>query len=548
MQNISYVALTRCSTEEQRKKGASHESQLREITQNSRFENFECAKAFHETVSGWQNVERGTLDEIYQFCLQNPNVRFLIIQKWDRFYRNSLKALDWIDRFKKINVEVNAAEQWINYSGGSINTILGIYIGMAADESHNTSMRVKDRNRVWQEKGYWLHDVPLGYIRDLNSKDENGKTKIIIDTETSYFIKLVFDLLQQQVLEPHEIRKAVKKEGYDISSSAFYRMIANIFYAGHLKLKAYKKQEAKIIKSRYPAYITLEQFEINQNYLAEIKQKGGRKVKTNNQESVDLFPLKGHIKCNECGKNLTASKSKGKKQKYGYYHHNRCFVRIPSKAAESVINSILKDFELSDEYYYSLQAKVNDNIKVMTSDLRNKTAPIAAAITKSETRLSNLKYLLTDGDIQIDEYRNIKSSIEKEITNKKIELNRIHEQLEGINDKASEVLKLLNNLNGIYKNIDNQNKRLLLRTIFPEGFTIIAEKKGETTNYKCRTPKINELISILCLKSDSYDAQKKGLLEVIPCRTRHDATIEHETSVIDMFDAWIPLLNNIKIA
>lgn len=543
-----YVALTRCSTEEQRKKGASHESQLREITNHSRFDNFNLVKSYSETISGWKNVNRDTLDRIFQFCLQNSKINYLIVQKWDRFYRNSQKALYWIEKFKEIGVQVNAAEQWINYEGGSINTILGIYIGMAADESHNTSMRVKDRNRVWQAKGYWLHDAPYGYYRDIKNLDENGKSTIKKKAETEYAVNMIFDLLKQQVLAPHEIRKKVIAEGYKIPSSVFYRLIKNIFYAGHLYLKAYKKESEKVIKSRYPAYITLEQFYKNQTYIEQIKQKGGRKTTTNNNQSIELFPLKGHIKCNICNKNLTASKSKGKKKKYGYYHHNGCRVRIASKQAEQVICNVLQSFELEDEYYDMLQLYIAKELKTMTMDLRNRMKPLEAALTKNDKRLSKLKFLLTDDEISIEEYRTIKSQIQKDRVEKEVELKRIKKRLTNVDNETDSILKLLRNLQAIYFSCDNPHKRLLLDTIFPKGFTIEKVKVEQKTSYRCRTPKINDLLDILCWNSVGYHKQKTELLEVVPCRTRNDTKIEQEKDIISLFKEWQPLLNALNAA
>lgn len=515
-----YVVLTRCSTEEQRKKGASHESQLREIINHSRLEKFKLIKKYSETISGWKNVNRGTLDKIYNFCLHNPTVSYLIIQKWDRFYRNSERAWYWIKRFKDINVEINAAEQWINYEAGSINTILGVYIGQAADESDNTSRRVKDRNRIWKEKGYWLNYAPIGYVINKNKLDENGKSTIEKDSNQEECVNLIFKLLSLQTLEPHEIKKRVIKEGYKISSSSFYRLISNIFYTGHFVLKAYKNTPERLVKGRFPAYISLKQFETNQKYLEEVKHKGGRKVMTNTTESVELFSLKGMLKCNVCDKPLTASKSQGKRKKYGYYHHNGCKVRIPSKQAEILISNVLQSFELNDEYYETLRVYVQQEIKTLTSDLRKKLPPLEAGLSKNDNRLVKLKFLLTDDDISIEEYRSIKLQIEQDRAVKKNEIKRIKKSLSNVNEDAIKVLSVLHNLHEIYQKVDNQHKRLILNTVFPKGFTINEISEKGLKKYKCRTPKINRLIDTLCYKSGSYKNTKAELLDVVPLRAR----------------------------
>lgn len=521
MQNTNYyVVLTRCSTEEQRKKGASHESQLREIINHSRLEKLSLIKTYSETISGWKNVNRETLDKIYDFCLRNTNVSYLIIQKWDRFYRNSERAWYWIKRFKDISVEINAAEQWINYEAGSINTILGVYIGQAADESDNTSRRVKDRNRIWKEKGYWLNYVPLGYIINKNKLDENGKSTIQKDTNTEDCVNLIFKLLSLQTLEPHEIKKRVLKEGYQVSSSSFYRLISNIFYTGHFVLKTYKNTPERLVKGRFPAYISLKQFETNQKYLEQVKQKGGRKVMTNTVDSVELFSLKGILKCNVCDKPLTASKSQGKKKKYGYYHHNSCKVRIPSKQAEVLISNVLQSFELDAEYYETLKVYVQEELKTLTNDLRKKLTPLEAGLIKNDNRIKKLKFLLTDDDISIEEYRSIKLQIEQDREVKENEIKRIKKSLSNVNEEAKKVLNVLHNLQEIYQKVDNQYKRLILNTVFPDGFTINEIKEKGFKKYKCRTPKINKLIDILCCKSGGYKNTKAELLNVVPLRAR----------------------------
>jgi len=83
------------------------------------------------TISGLED-ERKELKSLYRELSQKPTkVDYILIQKWDRYFRNVEVGMMWIKKFSQIGIEINAVEQWVPFSQGVHNTFLGFYLGQA---------------------------------------------------------------------------------------------------------------------------------------------------------------------------------------------------------------------------------------------------------------------------------------------------------------------------------------------------------------------------------------------------------------------------------
>ncbi|MFY9310223.1 MAG: recombinase family protein, partial [Bacteroidia bacterium] len=73
-------------------------------------------------------------------------------------------------------------------------------------------------------------------------------------------------------------------------------------------------------------------------------------------------------------------------------------------------------------------------------------------------------------------------------------------------------LKLLKNLDTIYNNADTEGKQDIIGSIFPEK---IIYKEG-----RYRTPKLNNVVKLLCFNNKPFKGGKKGKhpkIEVLSC-------------------------------
>ncbi|HQO30499.1 MAG TPA: recombinase family protein [Accumulibacter sp.] len=135
----NFILYTRCSTEEQSKKGNSHEYQAEGVRRSGvvRVGRMQEVAALSDTVTGTRFDNRASgLDAAYKLCeRQRGTVSYLFVYRWDRLGRDVADCFDCIKRFRAVGVEVNCHDEWIDFSDPSYPLILSVKFGMAQSES-----------------------------------------------------------------------------------------------------------------------------------------------------------------------------------------------------------------------------------------------------------------------------------------------------------------------------------------------------------------------------------------------------------------------------
>lgn len=491
-----YIALTRRSVDEKNRPGASHEYQLNAIQQHYKVRDWKCVQIVSENITGWKNVERTKLNDLYQECSKRDDIDYVLVQVWDRFYRNMQLAFEWIEKFKNIGIEVNSVEQWIDYNAHSVNTMLGIYLGMAADESHKISERVKNATYVWMSRGYWCKSPPTGY-KKTTVLDENMKRVCIPDGDKSEGLKQAFELIGEKGMTVSQARKYLSKEGYKFSRSNFYKLVENPFYAGMIVLPKFRGNPSMKIKGKHQGLVSIELFERTQRQLNLHKFS---KDVVYISESEYLYPLKGSLLCTECGKSLYGNAPAGRSKRYPYYDHNKCGVRIKADVANDFVELALSDLEISNEQYLIIRNKVQSNIAKETQSLNKKLSLSKKELERNHSRKEKLSFRYLDDEVSKIEYDRLNLMLNDSISKLEIEVNKIETQLKQVDSILLNILDTMKNISSIYKNSTSERKRLFLQAIFPKGFEI--DRKDDKLSL--RTAEINKYILAILCKSDNY--------------------------------------------
>ena len=262
---MRYYIYSRCSTEEQRKKGNSHNYQIEGIFSNPKLKDAVHIGTFSDTISGTTFI-REDLESMYQLCnINRGHVDKVFVYRWDRFGRNVGEAFQMIKKFLDVGVEVNCLDSSIDFSDDNWPIILGVIFGMAQSESMKISSRTKDGLYQANSQGFFTGSAPVGYHRvSLNSYRSNGNVRTIMKP-----IPEIADILRKCFHEYIEVdSKALLFEKYGkilkTSRSAFFRIFQKIFYAGYIQLPAYKHYPAKVIKGQHEPIISLETWQQEQ--------------------------------------------------------------------------------------------------------------------------------------------------------------------------------------------------------------------------------------------------------------------------------------------
>jgi site-specific DNA recombinase len=122
------ILYVRVSTDEQARLGYSLGHQELVLTKFCELKGLEIAGVYREDHSA-KNFERPEYKKLFKFCkAHKKEIDYVLVTKWDRFSRNQRDALQEIKSFSDIGIEVNAVEQWIDFSIPHNKMMLSIYL------------------------------------------------------------------------------------------------------------------------------------------------------------------------------------------------------------------------------------------------------------------------------------------------------------------------------------------------------------------------------------------------------------------------------------
>jgi site-specific DNA recombinase len=491
------ILYIRVSTDEQTN-GYSPADQEERLIKYCERNDIDIIKIYHEDESARNFEDRPEWQNILSFIKQHKNlVDIILFAKWDRFSRNVAEAYVTIRELAKYNVEPQAMEQPLDFSIPEQKLMLAIYLAAPEVDNDRRALNTFNGMRKGRKEGRWLGNALKGY---KNARDEQNKPIMILEgglMET--LTRKAFTDFATGLYTIEELRRKLNKEGFKCARSCFNDLLKNKNYLGKIFIPAYKDEPEQWITGKHEPLVSEEIFYQVQDIL-----KGRKKafpVKYSAQ--VNELPLRGFLTCPQCGKNLTGSASKGRSNKYYYYHCLKgCKERQRADYLNEILNNILSSFKMNQESMYLFAEILKQQTKNNNKENKVQIKKINEELDKQTMRLQNARTLMLDGEISAKEYKEMKIDIEEQIGT----LNRQKLQLisndENIAEHLDFCIALLSNLNGIYNVADIHTKQLIIGSIFPEK--LIFE------NSKYRTTKINEAVSLLCQSDkDSNDPKKR---------------------------------------
>lgn len=477
LENKRYIPLARASTPRQEGK-TSHERQLRQIY---RFADLGiCVFEIRDTVSGLKS-ERKSLDELLKKikAKQIPKPDFVLVEKWSRWMRNLLSALEYIDKFAALGVEVNAIFEWIEKDNPMRKMLLGMYLGRAQDQSKIISDNIASGMHLLRSQGFHRASVPPACYE----KKFSEQYQVNIETPngtTSIELKKALLELNEGVLTQAEIFTKREKD-LKLSRSVFYFACKNQFYAGYVWLIPYRGSKGKWIPAKHKALISPKVFFENQKI---IKSRARQTIKS---KKDDRFVLIGLLYCSISGWKMTGStttkkrKGRGCKIRYHYYHIRSSKEKIRGqryqvKQANEIISNCLKKFKLPLDKYNKAEQAIKKRVSTITSNRKQNEKKILARIEEVERHKKAIKKKYAIDEISVSEYREFNGSFESELKLLDSDLNDISLKKLEYEQIIKKVLSLVVNIHRLYNESSTENKRRILTAFFPDGFYLNLEK------------------------------------------------------------------------
>jgi len=487
--------MSRVSSDEQAK-GYSLDVQFEALEKYCERSEIDVAYTFREDHSA-KNFNRPAFKEFLIHAKQNKGkIDLLLITSWDRFSRNMEDSYAMIRQLKGLGIAVLAIEQPIDLSVPENKLILAMYLTMPEVDNDRRSIKIRGGMRAALKAGRWCRSAPFGY---RNTRDEDNNP-IIVHNSDAKNIKWAFQQASKGISQK-DLLDTLKERGTIISKTRFSILLRNPMYMGKIEVPAREKDPYQLIEGIHEAIVS-------ENLFYRVQQMLNSKsaIKKLPKTAISkALPLRGILKCSNCGVRMTGSHSRGKMGvRYAYYHCTACGERYRTERVNEIITEILTEFRFSKTNVKLHQELVKKLLNSDTQDGKNKTLKLQKEIATQNERIKRLQDQLADGIVSSQDFIEMKTRY--------LELKRQAEDklssFQGNTTEKSALLKQALNaaskLGKFYNKADSEAKTQLLSSIFPEML--------EFDGNKCRTPKINEAI-LLCLNADKgFGGNKSGKL------------------------------------
>ena len=464
--SMKAIIYTRVSTKEQFVMGLSPENQEKACSAFALSNGYGVEKVFIEEGESAKTANRTQLLELFGYCSKNKGkIDALIVWKLDRLARSAEDHFMIKAMLLKFGVKLMSATEPIDDSpsGKLMETVLA---GFAQFDNDVRTVRVSIGMQSRVKQGRWVWSAPLGY---KNASDGAGPI-LIKDELRADLIKHLFEEFSKGIYSQKEICYMANglglrtKAGKFISQQTMHKILSNKVYAGYIC----SSMVAEDVKGLHDALITEQIFYQCQDIIS-----GKKSIANIRSVNNPAFPLRGLLRCADCGSKLTGSFSSGKSKKYGYYHCTSCKggPNIPIAAIHSKFEELLEAIQPDLETMNLFSMIVKDIWEKELSSAVDMQRKSQIKLDSLEDRKKALVDAYVTRRIGQEEYDSVLESLKLEIVVQTINLNEHKfdtKEIEAVLDFANDYLV---NTRKLWATADFSQKQKFQQLIFPQGIT-----------------------------------------------------------------------------
>ena len=431
--NLKIGGYVRVSHEEQKKFGYSINAQIEEIENFCKLKDYQLINLYIDEGYSASNMKRPQL----QLMLQDlPKLDAIVFTRLDRLSRNVFEANKMLDLFKRNNTDMIAIkEENVDTTTSNGMFLFNLKVTLAQHELDRGSERIKAVFEYKVREGQPVTgSLPMGYkIIELD-----GKKKIIKDEITEPIVNDIFEHFKIY----RSIRATCiyinKKHNLSKDYRTYSRILKREFYTGKYKTNP----------NYAPAYISEEQFLLNQEYIK-------KNIKVRGTKNIYLFV--GLIKCPVCGFNFTGKYYDRKTRIYQYVCNRH------KKNNTCSFNKSISELKLEKYLIDNIEFLLKQHHAFLKTNVEKLPEPekiiVKKRIKEIKIELDNLTYAFRKGRIPIKIYDVEYDELEKEL--KKLEAS--------LNTKEHSYNEFFNsNWKDIYCNLDKEKKQVIWQNLIKE--------------------------------------------------------------------------------
>jgi DNA invertase Pin-like site-specific DNA recombinase len=301
---VGAVIYVRVSTKEQTE-NLSLATQLKACENYCERQGFQVLARFREEGESAKTADRTELQKLLQFCRTNKGaVQFVVVFNLTRFARDKYDHFALRAHLKSLGISLRSATEPIDdTSTGKL--MEGVLAAFAQFDNDCRSDRTRAGMKAALELGRWVFLAPLGY---LNAPRAIGKS-LMPDPERAPNVCRVFEeyatgrFTKQQVLEQARAWGLTNRRNRPLTSQAIGMLLRNQLYAGIVDVPEYG---VRAQRGDFEPLISEDLF-----YRVQSELSGRVPSTTPQQRAHPDFPLRAFVRCEFCGRGLTAAGRRG---------------------------------------------------------------------------------------------------------------------------------------------------------------------------------------------------------------------------------------------
>ncbi len=308
-----YVIYARKSTESEDRQVLSIDSQVRELQSLAAHQGVTIGEVLTESKSA-KAPGRPVFTELMR-RVNRGQIRGIVTWKMDRLARNHLDAGLVLQALADARLERVITSDRTYTPDGNDRFIGGFEFGIGTKFIDDLRANTKRGLRERLNRGWITGQPPVGYLNDVVNKT------IIRDPERFPLIRRMWELVLDGSMRPDAVLRIANEEwGFrtrrtrhfgdkSLSRSTFYKILANPFYAGVIRLR-----DGRTYVGKHERMVTLEEFDRVQRLLDRPWRQRPKRLE---------FAFTGLLHCATCGCGITAEEHRKRSGRYVYYHCTR---------------------------------------------------------------------------------------------------------------------------------------------------------------------------------------------------------------------------------
>ncbi len=423
---------------------------------------------------------RREYERMMKFARKKSNrIKYIVFYDYSRFSREGGRAIVTKDELRSMGIYIKSATMPIDTSnpfGSAMEDMQFLYAKMENDVRRK---RCVDGTIAKLRQGQWCGPAPTGYKWD--------NKELIHDPEKAPLIKMAFQWkLKNPKMTSEEIRERLRRKGLAISKNTMSKIFRNPIYCG---LLAHNQLQGEVVKGNHEPIVTKRTFLAVNEILTERNNHGWK----HKQEQEEL-PLKGLLKCDNCGTPMTGyivkrKNGKERKTQLPYYKCRnkgcRCNVNA-NTLGEKMAQELLK-YQVLPEFITLLEQEIKAEIG---AELDKRTAELnrLKGIEKELARkIKRLKHrFIIEEEITRSEYNEFSEMLIQQHREIQQEMEKYLNGSSNTPSKVENLLEKATNIALLWKEGDYKVKQSIQKFVFPNGVNFNKEK-GELL-----TPHINK--------------------------------------------------------